>query len=116
MVNDTPANPEDALVILPDSKPATKISEQELFDGLFLPPAIAPQPQQPQSQPEQEESDLPEKYATLEQFFTALLNAYMYLKGRKQSCTWSLVKEPVQSLCNRFVQSLILILFHFYLR
>eukprot|EP00026_Physarum_polycephalum_P009496 Phypoly_transcript_09621.p1 GENE.Phypoly_transcript_09621~~Phypoly_transcript_09621.p1 ORF type:complete len:421 (+),score=114.12 Phypoly_transcript_09621:108-1370(+) len=92
---------EDVKIVKPT---APKLTDQQLLDSLTLPSADAPS-SKPQAQAsatdlETPDSDLPNKYAQLEQFFHALLNVYLCLQARKQSCTWSLMKEPIESTCN----------------
>jgi hypothetical protein len=89
------------------TKPTTpKLTDQQLMDALLLPSADTPpttkQPQPSSSDLLQPEDDLPSKFTRLEQFFNALLNVCLCLKSRKQSCTWSLMKAPIESMCNRY--------------
>ena len=90
---------EDVKIIKPTTP---KLTEQQLMDALLLPSADIPTKSKTSSSYDLIDSDLPLKYAQLKEFFNALLNVYLCLQARKQSCTWSLMKEPIESMCNRY--------------
>jgi hypothetical protein len=88
-------------------------TEKQIIDGIFGPPAevgVADSIKEDTAglesiQKDQQNLPLPQKYIMLEHIFNSLVTVFYYLKARKQSCTWSNIKSPIESLCGRTLQT-----------